>query len=80
MTLKTGVMMLKIQHCITEINYSLTHNHIKTADVHCKNISKFVLYFYQINAASVRLSEILGLVSQTRLRLNQGLGHSSIRT
>ncbi len=37
MTLKTGVMMLKIQHCITEINYSLTHNHIKTADVHCKN-------------------------------------------
>ncbi len=45
MILKTGVMMLKIQHCITEINYSLTHNHIKTADVHCKNISQFVLYF-----------------------------------
>ncbi len=80
MTLKTGVMMLKIQRCITEINYSLTHLNIKTSDIHCKNISNFYCIFYQINAASVRLSEILGLVSQTRLRLNQGLGHSSIRT
>ncbi len=28
-TLKTGVMMLKIQRCITEINYSLTHIHLE---------------------------------------------------
>ncbi len=28
-TLKTGVMMLKIQLRITEINYSLTHIHIE---------------------------------------------------
>ncbi len=28
-TLKTGVMMLKIQRCITEINYSLTCIHIE---------------------------------------------------
>ncbi len=28
-TLKTGVMMLKIQLRITEINYSLTHSHRK---------------------------------------------------
>ncbi len=45
MTLKTGVMMLKIQRCITEINYSLTHLNIKTSDIHCKNISNFLLYF-----------------------------------
>ncbi len=45
MTLKTGVMELKIQHCITEINDSLTHNHIKTSDVHYNNISQFLLYF-----------------------------------
>ncbi len=29
-TLKTGVMMLKIQHCITEINYILMY--IKTGN------------------------------------------------
>ncbi len=28
-TLKTGVMMLKIQRCITEINYSLADIHIE---------------------------------------------------
>ncbi len=33
-TLKTAVMMLKIQRCITEINYSLTHIHIETAILH----------------------------------------------
>ncbi len=30
-TLKTGVMMLKIQLRITEINYTLTHIHIEDA-------------------------------------------------
>ncbi len=30
-TLKTGVMMLKIQRCITEMNYSLTHIHLENS-------------------------------------------------
>ncbi len=48
-TLKTAVMMLKIQLRVTEINYSLT-------DIHIENISNnslFLLYFDQINAAMV---------------------------
>ncbi len=30
-TLKTAVMMLKIQRCVTEINYSLTDIHIENS-------------------------------------------------
>ncbi len=47
-TLKTGVMMLKIQLRITEINYSLQYIHIETAILHCTNyfvILQFLLYF-----------------------------------
>jgi len=39
-TLKTGVMMLKIQLCITGINYSLTYIHIENS---CFNL--FKMYF-----------------------------------
>ncbi len=44
------LMMLKIQ-LFTEINYSFTQ---KTAVLHYYNISQFLLFFYQINAALVR--------------------------
>ncbi len=47
-TLKTGLMMLKIQLRITEINYSLTDIHIETSH---NNISRFSSIFVQINAA-----------------------------
>ncbi len=44
-TLKTAVMMLKIQLRITEINYSLTDICIKTVILNCHNVSHFVQYF-----------------------------------
>ncbi len=51
-TLKTGVMMLKIQLCITEINYILKY--IKTEkSLNCNNISQYYCFyciFVQINA------------------------------
>ncbi len=52
MTLKTGVMMLKILLRITEINYILTYYHIKVI-LNCNNISHFYDWpiFDQINAA-----------------------------
>ncbi len=52
-TLKTGVMMLKIQLRITGINYILTYIHVKPAIINCTNISKcycFYCIFDQINA------------------------------
>ncbi len=42
-TLKTGVMMLKIQLRITEINYSLTYILIENSYLNCNNI---LLYFW----------------------------------
>ncbi len=36
-TLKTAVMMLKIQLRITEINYTLTHIHTETAVLNSNN-------------------------------------------
>ncbi len=44
MTLKTGVMMLKIQLCITGVNYILKCNEIEN----CKNISQYYR-FYLVN-------------------------------
>ncbi len=42
-TLKTAVMMLKIQRCITEIHYSLTHIHIENSILNCNN---FFMHFW----------------------------------
>ncbi len=47
-TLRTAVMMLKIQRCVTEINYIL--NYIKIKNLYFKlqkyfTILKFFLYF-----------------------------------
>ncbi len=54
-TLKTGEMMIKIQRCITEINYILTYIYIKkkTAILNSKNISQYDCFscvLAQINA------------------------------
>jgi len=50
-TLKTGVMMLKIQLLITRINYILKHIQIGLKKK--KNHIIAVFLFYQINAALV---------------------------
>ncbi len=53
-TLKTAVMMLKIQLHITEINYTLTDIHIENVILKCNNISQYCcFYFGQVNAALV---------------------------
>jgi len=52
-TLKTGVMMLKIQRCITEINYILRDVHTEHSCLNFNNISHFYSIFYLINAALV---------------------------
>ncbi len=43
MTLKTGVMMLKIQLCITGINYFLKYIQIENIYFKCNDM--FLLYF-----------------------------------
>ncbi len=45
MALKTGVMMLKIQLCITDVNYILKYIQIDD------NITVFTVFSNQINAA-----------------------------
>ncbi len=53
-TLKTGVMMLQIQRCITEINYTLKYIKIETGILNCNNISQyycFSVFFIKLNAA-----------------------------
>ncbi len=52
-TLKTGVMILKIQLRITGINYIFQRIHIKTAILNSKNILEFDCIFNQLNAALV---------------------------
>jgi len=48
-TLKTGVMILKIQLCITEINYILTYIKIKnTVFFKIDNINNISQYHYNI--------------------------------
>ncbi len=55
-TLKTGVMMLKIQLCITEINYILKYITIETAILNCNHIYIYIyiyillLFFFFINS------------------------------
>ncbi len=50
-TLKTGVMMLKIQLNVTEINYSLTHSHRKQLVYIIIIFQFFYCIFEQINAS-----------------------------
>ncbi len=54
-TLKTGVMMLKIQRCVTEINYNLKYIKIENIILNCNNISQnnsiFFCNFDQIDTA-----------------------------
>ncbi len=49
-TLKTGVMMLKIQLCITGMNYIWKYITTEYSSLICNNISQ-LHFFYQINAA-----------------------------
>ncbi len=51
MTLKTGVMMLKIQLCITAINYILLYIKIENSYFYCNNIKQYYCIFDQINVA-----------------------------
>ncbi len=55
LTLKTGAMMLKIQLCITEINY--IWKYIETGNIFLMQLFFYninvLLYFHQINATLV---------------------------
>ncbi len=66
-TLKTGVMMLKIQLRITEINYSLPDINIENCYFKFYNIFTILFYFYciseHINAALVSGREILPTIN-----------------
>ncbi len=55
-TLKTGVMMLKIQLRITEINHILKHLFLKLKTL---GIGDFTVFFDQINAALVSRRDLL---------------------
>ncbi len=64
LTLKTGVMMLKIQLCITGINYILTYIQTEKLCYYCNNISQHYFYcllHYWSNKCSLgdNLSKIL---------------------
>ncbi len=60
--LKTGVMMLKIQLRITEINTILICIIVVNCYLNCNNYlncnTDFTVFFYQINAALVSIKEI----------------------
>ncbi len=60
MTLKTGVKMLKLQLCITSINYISEYIKRENVSFKCKNyftILLFLLYFCLINPALVSIIE-----------------------
>ncbi len=59
-TLKTGEMMLKIQRCITEINYILKHIKIETIILNCNisNITDLVYIFDQLNAGLMSIKTL----------------------
>ncbi len=62
MTLKTGVIMLKIQLCITEINYILKYNKIENCSFKLQlyfTILLFLAYFNQTNTALLSLREFI---------------------
>ncbi len=54
--LKTALMMLKNQRCITEINYILKYIQVENDIFNCNNISQYFSFYsilYQINVALV---------------------------
>ncbi len=57
-TLKTGVKMLKIQRCVTEINYSLKCIKIETIVLCCNKILQYYCIFDQINAALTSIRDL----------------------
>ncbi len=59
MTLKTGVMMLKIQRCVTEINYILKYIKIGNCNILHYNIIilEIAIRFHNITVFSVFLIE-----------------------
>ncbi len=61
-TLKTAVMMLKNQRCITEINYILKYIQVENDIFNCNNISQYFSFFcillYQINVALVNRRDL----------------------
>ncbi len=76
-TLKTGVIMLKVQLCITYINYCLTHSH-REHNLKCNNILTtlllfLLLIFYLIKSnigASYRLQAYTHLKVSTMYKLS----------
>ncbi len=72
-TLKTGGMMLKIQLCITEINYILTYIHLENS--YLKLLQYFIIdcIFYQINAVCLaeKTSFYSGLIYKKHLKSSQ---------
>jgi len=46
-TLKTGVMMLKIQRCVTEINYILKNIKMEDKDTH-GHMPQYKTYFEKV--------------------------------
>ncbi len=62
MTLKTGVIMLKIQLCITGINYILKYNKIENCSFKLQlyfTILLFLAYFNQTNTALLSLRDFI---------------------
>ncbi len=68
MTLKTGVMMLKIQLRITEINYILKYIQIESSYLNSKNISQYYCFYCildKINAGLVSRRDFFKKKSQS---------------
>ncbi len=71
MTLKTEVVMMKIQLCFTGINYILKYIKQETNGRNCNNISQyysFFLYFDQINRALLSIGESIKKQGQLFIR------------
>ncbi len=59
--LKTALMMLKNQRCITEINYILKYIQVENDYFNCNNISQYFSFYcilYQINVALVNQRDL----------------------
>ncbi len=75
-TLKTGVMMLKIQLCFTEINCILKYIKQETNTRNCNNISQYYcsfLYFDQINTALMTIRASIKKLGQLFISFMIGL-------
>ncbi len=60
MTLKTGVMMLKIQLCFTGIHFKIENQYRSCNSLRVQNITGFIfLYFDQINKALMSICDFI---------------------